>query len=134
MQIKKSALSGLSTPKTGNDPVQSHSGDENSRNQLDCPLLTVVAKEPLLHSIYFAGQPMLNGKTRTGFSCEIWAMIDQTLRFTYLSTENQSPYPVKYSPLAIGKTVAYRLRWVNSEGETGPWSEPFLQTIEYSIS
>jgi hypothetical protein len=96
----------------------------------DAPAVSVSSIDGIQHLVRFDGLPMLNGKTRTGFSCEIWAMIDPSIGFTYLSTENQSPYPVKYSPLAKGKTVFYRLRWVNNNGETGPWSEAILQTIE----
>jgi hypothetical protein len=95
-----------------------------------CPLVRVEAKELLLHLIHFSGQPMLNQKTRTGFSCEIWAMIDKTIGFTYLATENQSPSMVKYSSSAIGKTVAYRLRWTDKRGNGGSWSETHYVTIE----
>jgi hypothetical protein len=128
--LKNSALSGISANKTGNDPFQSHLEDENPLNKMVCPMVKVDAKEPLLHEIYFSGQPMLNGKTRTCFSCEIWAMIDPSIGFTYLSTENQSPCTVNYSPSAIGKTVAYRLRWIDNLGNCGPWSEIYNQTIE----
>jgi hypothetical protein len=96
----------------------------------DAPAVSVSSIDGIQHLVRFDGLPMLNGKTRTCFSCEIWAMIDPSIGFTYLSTENQSPCTVNYSPSAIGKTVAYRLRWIDNLGNCGPWSEIYNQTIE----
>jgi hypothetical protein len=106
--------------------------DEAYRKSLisNAPLVNMSSVNSLQHSISFDGAVMLNGKTRIGYACEIWAMFDDQSGFTYLSSETQSPCRISYSESAKNKTVAYSLRWINNRGETGPWSKPFLQTIE----
>jgi hypothetical protein len=55
--------------------------------------------------------------------------VNTAIGYPYLSTDYQSPCKVKYSPSAIGKTVAYRLRWTDNRGNCGAWSETHNVTI-----
>ncbi len=90
---------------------------------MECATISIELTSYCKHILHFSGIKMLNGKTCCGYACEIWAMIDGQIGFTYLSTETHSPYTVCYSQSARGKTVAYRLRWVNKQGDVSPWSE-----------
>jgi len=40
----------------------------------------------------------------------------------YLATNTSSPYMVLFEGKDAGKVVYYWLRWVNTRGERGPWS------------
>lgn len=60
-------------------------------------------------------------------SCEIWYKVTETepehaseLVFGGLTTK--TPYRQNFTGEEGGKMVYYRLRWVNSKGEFGPWS------------
>jgi hypothetical protein len=129
MQLKNPGSPDVPTFIIGEEVFQRCGDKVNTPDAMASPLVTIENKEPLLHCIHFSGQPMLNQRTRSGYGCEIWAMLEDQTTFTYLSTEHQSPYVVNYSPSAIGKTVSYRLRWIDNLGNGGPWSEILNQTI-----
>jgi len=40
-----------------------------------------------------------------------------------------TPYLAEYTGAQAGQMVCYWLRWVNTRGEKGPWSEPVSATI-----
>lgn len=42
---------------------------------------------------------------------------------TFLSVDTRTPYVAGYSGADGGQTAHYRLRWVSTTGEKGPWSE-----------
>jgi hypothetical protein len=46
---------------------------------------------------------------------------DDDFRYAGLST--RSPFVIKYNLGDTGKTVWYRVRWVNGKNDPGPWSE-----------
>ena len=50
-------------------------------------------------------------------------------QFQRLDESRRSPYTVEYTGADAGKTAYYMLRWVNSRGEKGPWSETVSATI-----
>lgn len=130
MQLKNPTLPDTSTFKTCEKLFQRYEEKVNTIDVMASPIVTIENKDPLIHCIHFSGQPMLKQKTRSGFDCEIWAMLEDQTTFTYLTTEHQSPCTVNYSPSAIGKTVAYRFRWIDNLGNCGHWREIFNQTIE----
>ncbi len=43
--------------------------------------------------------------------------------------DTRAPYTRDYAGAQGGKPAHYMLRWVNSRGETGPWSETATATI-----
>jgi hypothetical protein len=59
--------------------------------------------------------------------CEVWMKTGgeppkNDSDFTYVGIDTKSPYTVSFSAADIGKTVYYRMRWINKRGQTGPWS------------
>lgn len=48
---------------------------------------------------------------------------------TYLATDTATPYLVELDPSKAGQTAHYLGRWVNTRGETGPWSETVSATV-----
>ncbi len=41
----------------------------------------------------------------------------------FLATDTKPPYHADFDASEVGKTAYYALRWTNTVGETGPWSE-----------
>lgn len=52
-----------------------------------------------------------------------------TNQFKLLGIVKKSPHIVEYQSADAGKTAYYNLRWVNTSGEKGPWSETVSATI-----
>ena len=48
---------------------------------------------------------------------------------TFFAVDTRAPYTRDYDGPQGGKPAHYMLRWVNSRGETGPWSETATATI-----
>jgi hypothetical protein len=99
--------------------------ETNTKNQssealVDYPVFSVSMIRPLVHCIHFC-EPLLGDKS--GGICEIWGKLDDSNRFTYLSSEKESPYTISYSDAARNKTVCYKLRWQYAENEYSQWSE-----------
>ena len=47
----------------------------------------------------------------------------------YLATDTSTPYLAEYTGTDAGKLAHYWLRWVNTRGEKGPWSDNVSGTI-----
>jgi hypothetical protein len=66
-------------------------------------------------------------KPKGVYGCEIWLKkgnettgnIDE---FTFLAVCTRSPYKVTFELQDVGKTAWYYLRWINTRGIHGPWS------------
>lgn len=50
-------------------------------------------------------------------------------QLTYLGNASASPQMEEFIGAQAGQSVCYWLRWVNTRGEKGPWSEPITATI-----
>lgn len=87
------------------------------------PVGTVDFSVRLQHSIHFSDST-LPGKAKPDgvHGAEIWAKVGDAADFSYLATDTRTPYIATYDDGDAGKTVSYRLRWVNTRGEQGPWS------------
>jgi hypothetical protein len=48
---------------------------------------------------------------------------------TYLATDTRTPYTPVYDGADGGKIAHHMLRWVNTRGERGPWSQTVAATI-----
>ena len=46
-----------------------------------------------------------------------------------LAMEGRAPYRADFAPADIGQTVWLALRWVNTRGQAGPWSEIFSAVV-----
>jgi hypothetical protein len=80
------------------------------------------------HILHFFDAPTLGKAKPTGVhSCEIWwkkgGDPPQDEELVYLASDTRSPYTVNFSSTDVGKTVYYKLRWINTRDERGPWSE-----------
>lgn len=83
----------------------------------------------LQHTINFSDEASPRSKAKpTGVhGCEIYMKVDgeapkDASELTYVATDTATPYVLKFDGAKAGKTVYYWLRWVNTRGETGPWS------------
>ena len=81
-----------------------------------------------------AGTVPLKGKPAGVMGAEIWVKIGPTppvdpSELTFLSVDTRTPYTTDFDGADGGKQAHYMLRWVNTRGETGPWSETATATI-----
>lgn len=100
------------------------------------PLATVDTSKRLRHVISFADESMPNSRAKPeGVSgCEIWVKIGgppplDSSECQYLATDTRTPYTAEYAGTDGGKVAHYMLRWVNTRGERGPWSQTVSATI-----
>lgn len=100
------------------------------------PLATVDTSQRLQHTISFMDELTPNSRAKpdgvTG--CEIWVKIGGPApadpdELKYLATDTRTPYMAEFDGADAGKTAYYMLRWVNSRGERGPWSQTVSATI-----
>lgn len=47
----------------------------------------------------------------------------------FLAAETRPPYRADFDSPDVGKTVYFALRWVNTRGEPGPWSQIFSAVV-----
>jgi len=90
----------------------------------------------LQHSIRFYDEASAhsNAKPAGVHGCEIFMKVDgdapkDASELTYLGTSTASPFIVKHDGSKVGKTIYYWLRWVNTRGESGPWSTTFSAMV-----
>lgn len=93
------------------------------------PIGTIDFSVRLQHSIsyYDEASAHSNAKPAGIHGCEIYMKVDgdapkDVSELDYVGTCTASPYTVKFDDAKVGKTIYYRLRWVNTRGEAGPWS------------
>jgi hypothetical protein len=99
------------------------------------PVVSVSTDQRLRHTINFVDEttPTSKGKPDGVTGCEVWNKVGDTptgpSQLTYLATDTRTPYVAEFNETEGGKTAHYMLRWVNSKGETGPWSQTVSATI-----
>ena len=100
------------------------------------PMAEVDNKNRLQHTINFFDEktPKSKAKPDGVRGCEIWEKIGGTPpadkgELVYVATDSKTPYVNHFSGTDAGKTVHYWLRWINTRGEVGPWSETISVTI-----
>jgi hypothetical protein len=100
------------------------------------PVVTVDTSQRLQHTISFVDEltPTSRAKPDGVAGCEIWMKIGDAppadpseLRF--LATDTRTPYVAEFDGVDAGKTAYYMLRWVNTRGDRGPWSQTVSGTI-----
>lgn len=92
--------------------------------------------QPLKHIIHFENEDdagVSKAKPAGVRGCEIWVKVGEPPTgpndMSYVQTSSRTPAVVDHADGDAGKMAYYRLRWVNSRGETGSWSDVFQATI-----
>lgn len=99
------------------------------------PVATVDTSQRLQHTIAFVDEttPGTRAKPPGATGCEIWMKIGDVpidpSELSYLATDTRTPYTAEFDGADAGKIAHYMLRWVNSRGERGPWSQTVSATI-----
>ena len=94
------------------------------------------SRDRLLHVIHFSDEltPTRKAKPKGTMGAEVWvkvgdpAPVDES-ELTFLTLHTRTPYTAKYVGADANKTAHYMLRWVNTRGQKGPWSETASATI-----
>lgn len=100
------------------------------------PVANVETAQRLQHTIQFRDEDATGKARPAGVSgCEIWAKVGgeaptDASELTFLGVDTRTPYLASYTMAQGGQTVYYMLRWVNTRGEQGPWSETVQATIQ----
>jgi len=50
-------------------------------------------------------------------------------KMPFLALATRTPYRVSYEPTAVGQPVYFALRWLNTKGVSGPWSQIFSAMV-----
>ena len=100
------------------------------------PKAKITNRGRLKHSVEFSNVNSVSKQTADIKGCEIWYKIEGgesagETGFKYLSTDTNSPHIVHFRKEHSGKIVSYKLRWINSRNEIGPWSETESARIRF---
>jgi hypothetical protein len=99
------------------------------------PIAKVDTSKHLEHTIAFTDEatPASTAKPDGVRGCQIWMKIGSPAadvsELQYVATDTNSPYVNHFTVANAGKPVYYWLRWENTRGETGPWSDQVMATI-----
>jgi hypothetical protein len=100
------------------------------------PIATVDTSRRLSHVIDFRDEdkPRSKAKPAGVAGCEIWVKVGgappaDPSELRYVATDTATPYLAEYLGADAGKTAHYWLRWLNTRGEPGPWSDTVSATI-----
>jgi hypothetical protein len=90
-------------------------------------VIKIDSSESQQHTIYFANEGGNLAKPDGVHGCEIYmkkgdAPVSDT-EYTFAGTDTRSPFVMKFDESELGQIVHYKLRWVNTRGEHGPWSK-----------
>lgn len=84
----------------------------------------------LQHTIHFTDEqhPRTKNMPEDVLGCEIWFKKNgdppvHLSELSYLATNSSTPYILVFKTEDIGKRMYYRMRWINSLDQRGPWSE-----------
>ncbi len=100
------------------------------------PVVEVETPQRWQHLIHFRDENSLKKARPTGVSgCEIWVYVGEEApsgpsAARFLGVDTRTPYLAQFEEDDGGKTAYYFLRWVNTRGEQGPWSETVEATIQ----
>jgi hypothetical protein len=118
---------GISLRGTGRTPVDT----PTTR-----PVLQVDTSQALRHTILFHDEatPTSKAKPAGVMGCEIHVQIGGAKPsgpngMQFLGLDTRTPYLAIYPQEDGGKMAYYLARWVNTKGESGPWSEMAIATI-----
>jgi hypothetical protein len=99
------------------------------------PKGSVDTSKHLEHTISFVDEETPNSRAKPAGvrGCQIWCKIGSPVvdpsELSYVATDTASPYVHHFNGADAGKVVYYWLRWENTRGEVGPWSDVVMATI-----
>ncbi|HMG73869.1 MAG TPA: hypothetical protein VK582_10240 [Pyrinomonadaceae bacterium] len=99
------------------------------------PVATVDTSQRLQQTISFVDEltPSSRAKPPGVSGCEIWVKVGAAptdpSELSFLAVDTRSPYVAEYDGADAGKIAYYMLRWINTRGERGPWSQTVSGTI-----
>jgi hypothetical protein len=100
------------------------------------PVVQIENQRPLRHVIHFMDEdaPKFEDKPTGVRGVEIWVKLGTVPpvnpnELTLLAWDTCSPYVAQYPSKIAGESAHYQLRWVNDDGEKGPWSSTFSAII-----
>jgi hypothetical protein len=100
------------------------------------PVVQIDTGQRLRHTISFSDESTPNSRAKPAgaMGCEIWSKIGDPApadpgQLHFLGLDTSTPYMVQFGGEDAGKTAYYMLRWVNTKGEQGPWSQTASATI-----
>ncbi len=100
------------------------------------PVVSVDTGQRLQHTVSFADEatPTRKAKPAGVMGAELWVKIGDPApvdpdELTFLATDTRTPYVATFQGADANKVAHYMLRWVNTRGEKGPWSETASATI-----
>ena len=97
------------------------------------PLATIDTSKRLEHTIHFRDEDGRLAKPEGARGCQIWVKIGASAKdpseLKYIATDTKTPYVYHFDGADAGKPAYYWLRWENTRGEVGPWSDEVMGTI-----
>jgi len=100
------------------------------------PIAMIDTSQRLRHTINFKDETTPNSKKKPVgvMGVEIWCGLGPTppadaSTCSFVALDTSTPYVVEYDGADANKIAHYLLRWVNTRGEKGPWSETASATI-----
>lgn len=103
------------------------------------PTAQIEARGRLTHTLKVTDEstPTRRARPRNTIGAEVWvALVDpqspaptDPSLFTYLTTAPRPTVTTQFRQEDGGKTAVYLLRWANTRGERGAWSDPHTATV-----
>ena len=99
------------------------------------PIAQVDTSQRLQHTVSFTNADGGVAKPTGVHGCQIWMKVGGATAPTdpselnFVATDTATPYIVIFAGADAGKPVYYWLRWENTRGETGPWSDAVMATV-----
>jgi hypothetical protein len=121
------AAAGITVP----DSVPTPSGPPTT-----APVGKVDTSVRLQHTVHFtdSATPTAKAKPAGVMGCEVWVKVGgpppvDAPELHFLGLDTRTPYVAEFDGADAGKPAHYMLRWVNKQGEPGPWSATVTATI-----
>ena len=97
------------------------------------PVGQVNTNNRLEHIISYTDEGGSHARPAKVRGCQIWCKEGEPVltvkELRFLATDTVSPYKHAFDVEDVGKTIHYWLRWENTRGETGPWSNVVSATV-----
>ena len=100
------------------------------------PVATIQTLEHLQHVVNWRDEATPKSKAKPkgvrGAQIHVWVGPNPPAdvgQFPWVALDSATPYLMVHDAANAGKTAYYALRWENTRGETGPWSDVVSATI-----